>query len=38
MQKHDELQAAQAGIEGMVWLAAFAFALTALFFLFFVLP
>ena len=38
MQKHDELQAAQAGIEGMVWLAAFAGALTALFFLFFVLP
>lgn len=38
MQKHDELQSAQAGIEGMVWLAAFAVALTALFFLFFVLP
>ena len=35
MHKHDDLQAAQAGIEGMVWLAAFA---VALFFLFFVLP
>lgn len=38
MQKHDDLQASQAGIEGTVWLAAFAVALIALFFLFFVLP
>ena len=38
MHKHDDLHAAQAGIEGMVWLAAFAVALIALFFLFFVLP